>query len=550
MDENMVDGWDDLPQAVQDKYTEQFETLRWESERRLTEHLDSLDAIMDRGWTSIFGGAFDDREGPTLVQVKEAATRNRELSLNPHVGGGLELIHSYVWNTPIRYAGIPRERRGRGETVWDRIHEPVNQKHFFGPLARKQRQAGFYYDGTVMYAGNDDTFEIQSISIKSIEDDYRNPNDGSEIWAYRHCWTEHLLNGEAKPRAEWIFDNHHFDKMPPGPTLLYHGERETIARNKRMFVRHSNPIVGWGYGTADVQRGIAWAEDYRQAMLDGKKMNAAMASIWATMKKNTLAGAQDTAIKLGQSTSAGRAALIGQQNDIMALTTAGQAYDFQRLLPILANFAAGIGVSVVALSMNSGNAGGSYGAAKSLTGPEQSINRQRQELNIDVDREVLEWLGADPEKMEVWFDPVMDPTEKYRAEQSIELRLGTGLYEGDDIKRYHALLDNRDPEKIRPVPEGWLIPNNKNSIELRQIDPNENKSTPSDSGSPSNGGKFAPTQGSGAKTVKSGSGDQKSDDVRSNRASREQVEDLLFQMGAAYSEDDINKVMRLIEGRE
>ncbi len=539
MDENVLDSW---PKDVKESFLEQMESLRWEMERRYEENLDSLDSMIDRGWTSMFGGAFDDREGPTLQQIKDAASRNREMSLNPHVGGGLELIHSYVWNTPIRYSGMPRERRGRGETSWDRIVHPVNQKNYFGQSARKQRQAAFYYDGVAMYAGNNDTFEIEPISIKHIEDDYRNPNNSAEIWAYRYAWTEHRLDGNAVPHVEWIFDNRHIDKMPSGNVLVYHQKREKIARNKRMFVRCSNPIVGWGYGTADVQRGISWAEDYRQAMLDGKKMNAAMASIWAVMKKNTVAGAADTAVKLGQSTSAGRAALVGQQNDIMAMTTAGQAYDFQRLLPLLANFAAGIGVSVVALSMNSGNAGGSYGAAKSLNGPEQSINRMRQELNIDMDREVLEWLGADPEKLEVWFDPVMEATEKYRAEQAIELRLGTGLYEGQEIKRMHALLDNRDPEKVGAPPEGWLIPNNKNSIELRQIDPNENKSTPSTSGSPANGGKFAPTQGSGAKSTKTGGGNQKADDIR---GSREALEDLALELGVTDIDKFVESVQRI-----
>ncbi len=535
MDENTLDAW---PEDIREQFIEQMDVMRENFERTYSEQLDSLESITDRGWVSIWGGSVDEAEGPTLSQVKGASSRNREMSLNPHVGGGLELIHSYVWNTPIRYAGFSRERRGRGATVWDRINDPANQKHFFGPSARKQRQAGFYYDGTVLFAGNEDDKTIQAISIKNIDGDYRNSNDASEIWAYRHVWTEHRLSGGSKARVEWIFDNRHLDKMPKGNTVRYNEQNEPLARNKRMFVRSANPIVGWAYGTADVQRGISWAEDYRMAMLDGKKMNAAMASIWAVMKKNTVAGAQDAAVKLGQSTSAGRAAMVGQQNDIMAMTTAGQAYDFQRLLPLLANFAAGVGVSVVALSMNSGNAGGSYGAAKSLNGPEQAINRMRQELNIDLDREVLIWLGAPEDDLEVWFDPVMEPTEKYRAEQQIELRLGTGLHSGESIKRMHALLDNRDPEKIEPVPEGWLIPNNRESIELRQIDPNTNKSDPATSAS--NGGSFTPTQGSGAKTVKSGSGDQKSGDIRTNQEYRNKYQ-ALFE-----SEDFIEKMDRII----
>lgn len=539
MDETFAEGW---PEEIRDEFFERIDILKNQIERSYEEKLDALDAIMDRGWVSIFGGAFDDREGPTLEQVKQAASRNREMSLNPHVGGGLELIFSYVWDEGIHYAGFSRERRGRtgGESVWDKIDNPINQQEFFGTEARKQRQAAYYYDGMVLYAGNDDDETLQQVSIKNIDDDYRNPNRADEIWAYRYVWTEHQLDAPDKHRVEWIFAHKHMDKIKGRKFLTYHGHREPIATNKRMFVSKSNPIVGWAYGTADVQRGISWAEDYRAAMLDGKKMNAAMASIWATMKKNTLAAAQDSAVKLGQATTGGRVAMVGQANEMMAMTTAGQAYDFQRLLPLLANFAAGIGVSTVALSMNSGNAGGSYGAAKALDGPERALTKIRRDMAVELDREILVWLGAKADDLEIWFDPIIDPTEHYRAEQSIELRLGTGLYEGDEIKAMHARLDGRDPEKITEVPEGWLIPNNKNSIELRQIDPNTNKSEPT-GGNPSNGGGLTPTQGSGAKTVKSGSGDQKGDDVRTNR---EAMREALFNItGQQLTDEELDEVL-------
>jgi hypothetical protein len=262
-----------------------------------------------------------------------------------------------------------------------------------------------------------------------------------------------------------------------------------------------------------VTRGIQWAENYRQAMKNGEDMNAAMAGILGSVKSNTVAGAQQAAVTVGGMTGGGGLAHVGQQNAIQTLSTAGQGYDFSRSLPILACFAAGIGVSVIALSMNSGNAGGSYGAARSLDRPEQLSTKTRRSYNKALDQEILLWLGADVAKLDIWFDTIMDPTEQYRAEQIIELRLGTGLYEGDEVKKLHAILDGRDPNKVTPVPEGWLIPNNKESIELRTIDPNTSGAT----ANPANGGDMAPTQGSGAKSTPTGGSNQKSDDIRSNR---------------------------------
>jgi hypothetical protein len=182
-----------------------------------------------------------------------------------------------------------------------------------------------------------------------------------------------------------------------------------------------------------------------------------------------------------------------------------------------------------------------------LDGPERNMTKMRRDVAVELDREVLIWLGAKKEDLEVWFDPIVDPTEHYRAEQAVELRLGTGLYPGEEIKQMHARLDGRDPEKITPVPDGWLIPQNRESIELRQIDPNTNVSKDGDGpSSASNGGGFTPTQGSGAKAVKSGSGDQKGDDVRTNR---EAFRDSVWKLtGRRLSEEETDEMMAALFG--
>lgn len=507
---------------------------------RLREDLDRLEGMIDRNWRP-FLGSYDDKEGPSLQQIKETAKRNRELmALNPHIGNGLELINSYVWADGVHYEGVPKAKQGRGANVQALIDDPINQENFFNRQARKQRQTAFYCDGQAMFYGEDgsDGKTVHPVSIMNITDDYRNPKNLGEIWAYRYTYTERKPGDpKGEEKSEWIFVNRFASKRGGAKTIEYQGKREPIALDKVMFVKKSNPVVGWAYGLSDVQRGISWAEDYRRAMLNGESMNASMASIWASMKSNSADGASKAAVTAGNFTGAGGLAQVGQGNALTAMTTAGQAYDFARLLPILANFAAGIGVSVIALSMNSGNAGGSYGAARSLDRPEQLSTKNRREYNAELDREVLLWMGAKREKLEVWFDPIIDLTEKYRGEQIAELRLGTGLYEGEEIKRFHAELDGKDPDKVTPVPDGWLIPQNKESIELRTIDPNTTGPSAT-SGDPSNGGSFAPTQGSGAKTVRSGSGDQKSDDIRTNR------EALLRQM---QSEEYMDLMRELIQ---
>jgi hypothetical protein len=489
-------------------------------QRHYQENLDRLEGMMDRGWIPIYGN-YDEQEGPSLTQVKDASKRNREMTLNPHVGNGLELINSYVWGDGIHYAGIPGARQGRGTNVQSIIDHPTNQKNFFSQLARKQRQAAFYFDGIALFVGVDATDSapklLTPLSITHITDDYRDPDNFDEIWAFRRTWMRRVnRNGtvEKESVSEWIFTNEHYDKIGKRKSIKYGNEEEPIALNKRVFWKKSNPMVGWAYGISDVQRGISWAEDYRIAMYDGKKMNASMASLWATAKSNSEAGANTAAIQLARMTQAGGVGHMGQNNSLQVLPTAGSTYKFSDLLPLLASFAAGIGVSVVALSMNSGNAGGSYGSAKALDRPEQLSTQMRRQYNKELDIEVLTWLGANPDKLDVWFDRIIDPTEKYRAEQIAGLRLGTGLYPGEDIKQMHAILDGRDPAKIGPVPDGWKQPNN---VKTDEAEAKVQAANSPNSGNPANGGAFAPTQGSGARWNPAGSGDQRADDIRTNR---------------------------------
>lgn len=484
----------------------------------LVESLEKMDGLMDKGWRPLFGVNWDDEEGPSLEQIKQVAARNEEMAaLNPHVKNGLILRTAYVLDGGIHYAGVPGSRQGRGVNVQDRIDNPINQDNFFGQSARERREAALYNTGHALFIGNDDDFEVRGLPISRISDDYRNPEQSDEIWAYRVDTVKYVTGADGRVTREytheWIFRNTYWEKGvnkrtgQRQKTFRYEGKPEPISQTKRIFGKPVNGNTGWAYGIPDVLAAISWAEEYRQAMLDGKRMNASMASIWATMKQNTQAGAASGAVTVGNMTGAGGLAHVGQGNAMQAMTTAGQAYDFARLLPLLANFAAGIGVSVIALSANPGNAGGSYGAAKSLDRPEQLTTTARRQYHIDLDREVLLWMGAPADKLDVWFNPIIDPTERYREDQRIGLRTATGLFEGDELKLEYAAADGK--AHATPVPDGWLIPNNRESIELRTIDPNTN--------GPGSGA--APTQGSGSQFNKTGSGDQKSDDIRGNRES-------------------------------
>ncbi len=514
-------------------------------EFQISEHLGRMNRLFSKNWVSLLGG-FDNRDdGPDLDQLHEASNRAREMAaLDGIVKNGLKVKTAYVWRENINIAGVAGARQGRGVNVKARMDQTINQRNFFGPSAKEELEAALYCDSQPFIVGDTDDYTLRQIPISEITDDLRNPEYAGEVWAYRRKWIDYTADpNNGKTEVEWIYTYAFESKIPTSSTVSYKGVSEPIAKNKRMFGEPINSNSGWGYGLPDVVAAIKAAGEYDASVNAGLDVTEGLAKIIGQIKNNDAAGAASVAVKFGNNNSSGNLGATGQNNDITMFQTAGTAYDFNKLLPVLARFAAGIGVSVIEISANPGNAGGSYGAARSMTPVTEAMTTMRRKYWVSIYRQVLVWMGADAEKLDVWFEPIMPITDRYRAEQLIELRLGTGLYKGEAILKMHAILDGRNPDLIteKDVPEGWLIPNNKESIELRTIDPNTSGSAAG--GNPANGGGLTPTQGSGAKTNKTGSGDQKADDIRGQREA--DLQRVLDELKA----DELIEALRRVEAK-
>lgn len=528
---------DNLEQIVSTQQ-EEIDSLQYS----LAESLGKIDLLLDRNWVPLFGGLGDQAEGPSLSQLHDASRRNQEqAAVNVHVRNGLRARTSYIWKGGIHYAGIPGKSQGRGVNVQERIDNPINQRYFFSQQAREEREAALYTDSQVFYYGDEVDYTIRPIPIYEITADQRNPNQADEVWAYRRAWTDYSSPSNPQPRVEWIYTNTFWSKRPRSGQIEYNGRSESVSRTKRIFGLPVNSFNGWAYGVPDVLCAISWAQSYRQAMFNGERITESMASIWAQAKANSSTGAADMAVRMNGLNKPGGVSIMGPNQELSVLPSAGSTYKFSDLLPLLACFAAGLGVSVIDISANPGNAGGGYASARSLEPMTIAMTQSRRAYHVDLDREVLTWLGAKPDQLEVWFDPISDPTEAYRTDQRIGLRLGTGLFKGEEIKQMFADADGKI--HISPVPEGWLIPNNRESTELRTIDPN---TSGSQSGNPANGGDFTPTQGSGQRFGSGGQGDQRSDDIRSNREGMSPLQYSLQQMRLVELEDKLDRVLNIL----
>src|SRR5690606_33301637 len=122
--------------------------------------------------------------------------------------------------------------------------------------------------------------------------------------------------------------------------------------------------------------------------------------------------------------AAGSTAIVGGAGDLVAMNSAKSGYDFGTILNIVALIAAALDVSVVHLSANPGDAGGSYGASQTLDLPTRLAMITRRQEHADLDLRVLRWMAGSSEaasKIKAYFPRLVDPAEQYREMQMATL---------------------------------------------------------------------------------------------------------------------------------
>ena len=431
----------------------------------LQEKLSQLDLMMEnQGWSSVseYG-----EEGPSLDQVRRASKQIRNLmALNTWIKRGFRLRQTYIWDGNIQYANIPNKTdlRSKSPNVQELIDKPQNQKYFFSHQAREEREGALYSDSQALYLGDDSSKLLRPLSFGEITADYRNPDDASEIWAYRRSWN-HYPQGSATPdvRNEWYFRHAFWDQKTKA--INYGGNRETVNQGVRVFGEPVNSQIGWAYGIPDALAAVPWVKMYRDFIVNGFTVTAAMAQIWAVAKQNAQSGADNATAVIGGG-GVGQVAVLGASNSLNPLSTAGQAYDFEKGRTIIAAAASAVEISAIAMTSDTSVAGSSYGSALTLDLPTRLAMQARRNFHIDLDVEVLKWMGA-PEP-QVWFVPYEDSTELFRAVQAIQLKWNSGLYEPEEIKKMYEALEGRYGDV--KVPDGVMLPNNEKSLARKDID--------------------------------------------------------------------------------
>ena len=395
-------------------------------------------------------------------EIRASLTGTREKAPNPHMRNGLMLRHSFIWDGGVHYHGIPGDTNNggrRGKTnVQAILDRPNNKRLFSSHSARRRREHALFSDGLYVVVG-DSQKNLRPIPLHEITDTHRDPLYEDDIVAYR--WTrQEAVNGVRESRSYWVYVDWYEGIKPD--TITYQTNEngsdssdETVLKDWTAFDLHANRPDGAAFGSPDAISALVWARIIRDLIMNGVKMQDALAMFAFKATSPTKAGQQTAALEIAKPTSAGSAATLGGDNDLVPLNSAGKGYDFGSIGFVVATMAASLHISGIALSANTALAGSSYGAAKTLDLPGRMAMETRRREHIEFDERILAWLGA-PDAT-AYYDNYDDATDEYRSVQAAMLAWTTGTLSPQGFRDELEIVYGR--KLSGEIPPGTINPN-------------------------------------------------------------------------------------------
>lgn len=409
-------------------------------------------------------------------EIRTSLTGTRYKAPNPHMRNGLMLRHSFIWDGGIHYADVPGDtntpsRQGK-VNVQNLLDDPENKRNIFSSSARRRREHALFSDGLYVVIGDDKEKTLRPVPLHEISDTHRDERYEDEIVAYRWTRNEAIrlpgsqhtkgqLTGSRASQSYWVFVDW-YDKDDIPDFIKYgEGDGEMVLKHHTAFDLHANRPDGAAFGSPDAIAAVVWARIIRDLIMNGVKMQDALAMFAFKATSPTRPGQAAAALELAKNVTAGSAATMGGENDLIPLNSAGKGYDFGSIGFVVSTMAASLHVSGIALSANTALAGSSYGAAKTLDLPGRMAMQTRRAEHIEFDERLLAWLGAP--KATAYFDKYDDATDEYRAVQAAMLAWTTGTMTPEGFRGELEIIYGR--KLIGAIPAGVIVPNNQKQID-------------------------------------------------------------------------------------
>lgn len=373
----------------------------------------------DQEWTSLFGDNGDSEFMLRLEDLKAWAKKITEsVPGAPWIGKGFRARADFVWKDGIQYGNVPSATQGR-KNIQKIIDRPGNRREFFGKAARRKREHNLYTQGIAIWKGDDSSHNLETIPLRQITGELLDPQGRGVIWALLREWSERdLATGRSRPMKKWYFAHEFIDKRVlniTGPD----GVRVPVDQKARLFIQHANAVEGYAYGTPDAVAAWIWNAIARDSYMDGRKVTEALTRFAVKATAGSRQAADNVAMQYATADTAGGMAIVGGATDISIMQGAQKGYDFASLRPMLAVVATSLDIPTTLLTSDTGD--DSFASIASLDLPTRLAMQARREEHVELDTQVLEWLGI--ENPDVQFIPYDAGDEIYRKIQSLALEL-------------------------------------------------------------------------------------------------------------------------------
>lgn len=431
--------------------------------------VEQMFALEDQNWKKVWSGvdSTSNIQGLSLKQVHEVSEKIREMIVgSPIIDRGTALRASYIWSKGLIIPGTDStsDKRGPKTALQKFYRSRTAQRYLLGSEAHDEMERSAASDGIYALIGDDETREIHPVPVREISGLFMNPEYAGDVWAYKRTWSVTDSKGNVKEDSYWYY------------TDTYEGQRETVigpdedrtpvAKDKTIIVQSFNTQTGWPLGVPDALSAIVWAQIYSELLNHGKVMTEALAKFALKVTTPTQNGANKVGMKMAGSAPSGQTAALGIGQDLVPLSSAGKAYDFNGIRPIAAMVATALEVSIVHLLSDPGAAGSSYGSASNLDLPTKRAMVARQNTWSTFISRVLNW--ATDQWVDVTF-PNLDDPDPYREMQLQAISWGTGLIHPDEARAGVLQAGTITPRHTTP-PKGVLLPNNEASLPRADVD--------------------------------------------------------------------------------
>ena len=469
--------------------------------QELRESISEVRALLsaeDRGWSLIQSVTSGERlEGLDLEEVHEIIRM-----IQPRVAAaGLtkraaDLHTGTVFGKGVQFEGVTSKpgTRGAKPGVVKFYDDPDNQESLFAASAHGELQRSRFIEGNIVAACNTRTKKVHRIPFSQIAAIKVDPDYPNRIIAYKRQWS--TGTGTDSEKSIWYVTRRFEGTRPKafgtGP------DRVAVDPDVTAVDLRANLQPGFVLGIPDGLAGLHWAESYTLALRAGQTVTEGLARLIFKVTNKTRQGAQSAGVKVANMSGHGNTASMVEGQDVEAVRTAGQAYAFDKLVPIVGPAAAAWNVSVPDLLNSSASAGSSYGALQGLAPGNRNAMTLMQKEWASFFQSIFDVMGFD--RPGVHWEPLETP-DPYRSAQALTL-LSIALSDEEYRSRALDILDIDG--NATDIPDTLKMRSQPEQTAATQASPDQGRSNGTNSG----GG---------------GANDQRSDTVSSSEALRREM---------------------------